>query len=72
MKYVKIDSKGVKCQMTEIGFVPSEDLATLDTLLGAVGSAYATNIEIWDAINKVTLILTAVVEKINGAEDPFM
>ena len=58
--------------MTEIGFVPSDDLATLDTLLGAVGSAYAENLEIWDAINKVTLILTALVEKINGAEDPFM
>jgi len=58
--------------MTEIGFVPSDDLATLDTLLGAVGAAYATNFEIWDAINKVTLILTEVAEKINGIDDSYI
>jgi hypothetical protein len=72
MKYIKIDSKGVKCQMTEIGFVPSDDLATLDALLDAVSSAYASNFEIWDAINKVTLTLKAVAEKINGVDDSYI
>ena len=72
MKYIKVDSKGVKCQMTEIGFVPSDDLATLDALLDAAGSAYATTPEIWHAINTVISTLTAVAEKINGVNDSYI
>ena len=72
MKYLKTDEKGVKCQMTKIGFVPCDDLATLDALLNATDCAFASTPEIWDAMREATRVLKAVAEKINGNEDPFI
>jgi hypothetical protein len=72
MKYLKTDEKGVKCQMTKIGFVPCDDLATLDALINATDCAYSANSEIWDAMREATRVLKAVAEKINGTEDPFI
>ena len=72
MKYLKTDEKGVKCQMTKIGFVPCEDLEKLDALLNATDCAFASTPEIWEAFCEATRILKAVAEKINGTEDPFL
>lgn len=72
MKYIKTDEKNVKCQMTKIGFVACDDLATLDALLNATDCAFASTPEIWEAFREATRILKAVAEKINGTEDPFI
>ena len=72
MKYIKTDDKNVKCQMTKIGFVPCDDLATLDALLSAVDCAFSSTPKIWEAFREATRILKAVAEEINGTEDPFL
>jgi hypothetical protein len=72
MKYIKTDGKGQRCQLTKIGFIPCDDLDTLDALINATDCAYATTPEIWDAMREATRVLKAVAEKINGSEDPFI
>lgn len=70
MKILRNDDKGVKCEMTAIGFIPCDDLATLDALIHATNCAYSVNPEIWEAVREANRVLRALADKISPS-NPF-
>lgn len=60
----------VECERTALGFVPSEDLATLAALILALDNAFSENLVIYTAMREANAILVKVANKLNPS-DPF-